>query len=88
MRPGQAVQPECRENGSALSTYNEMPVEDPLCVLPLGGDRFLQIDGGGLPLAEVQRISESTVADRDLADESKWYPVDEAFPTSARLTTG
>ncbi|GIE35323.1 hypothetical protein Ait01nite_083680 [Actinoplanes italicus] len=88
MRPGQAVQPECRENGSGMTTYNEIPVEDALCVLPLAGDRFLQIDGGGLPLSEVRRIFESTVADRDLADEAKWYPVDEAFPTSARLGTG
>jgi hypothetical protein len=88
MRTGQAVQPACGEDGSAMPTYNEAPVRNALCVLPLDGDHFLQINGGGLPLAEVRRIFESTVADRDLTDDGSWYPVDEAFPASARLTIG
>jgi hypothetical protein len=85
MNPGRATEPQCGENSSGMSAYNEMPVENALCVLPMGGDRFLQIDGGGLPLSEVRRIFESTAADRDPADDASWYPVDEAFPTSARL---
>jgi hypothetical protein len=88
MVPGQAVKPGCGEDGSEMTTYNEVPVRNPMCVLPMGGDRFLQINGGGLPLTEVRRIFESTVADRDPADDAAWYPVDEAFPASARLTIG
>ncbi|HWS31950.1 MAG TPA: hypothetical protein VN408_04315, partial [Actinoplanes sp.] len=56
------------------------------CMIPMSGTYYLYISGD-LPPAEIRKIFDSTAVATDLASDAGWFPLEEAFPTSAGFTT-